>query len=1457
MLDNIIYFSIKHKLIIGMFTIALIIWGGWSTTRLPIDAVPDITNNQVQVITSSPSLAAQEVERLISFPVEISMANIPGIIEIRSMSRFGLSVVTIVFTDDTDIYWARQQVSERLKAATDQIPKGVGIPELGPITTGLGEIYQYVLHPQKGFENKYSAMELRTIQDWIVRRQMLGTKGVADISSFGGYLKQYEVTIDPEKLRSMNITIGEVFAALETNNQNAGGAYIDKLPNAYFIRTEGLAGGLEDIKKIVVRNTTNGTPVLIRDVGIVQLGHAIRYGALTRNAEGEVVGGIVMMLKGANSNEVIKNVKVRMEQIRKSLPEGIEIEAFLDRTKLVDNAIHTVSKNLIEGALIVIFVLVLLLGNFRAGLVVASVIPLAMLFAISMMNLFGVSGNLMSLGAIDFGLIVDGAVIIVEATLHHITGRGYTHKLSQEEMDTEVYDAASKIRSTAAFGEIIILIVYLPLLALVGVEGKMFKPMAQTVSFAILGAFILSLTYVPMMSALCLSKTPEHKKNISDRIMDFFHRVYFPMREFALRKKIIVVLSAFLLFGGSLLLFLNMGGEFIPTLDEGDFAVETRVLMGSSMQETINASLKAGEVLKKHFPEVKEVIGKIGSSEIPTDPMPIEACDLMIILKDKDEWTSVRTKDELANKMQEVLEDEIPGVSFGFQQPIQMRFNELMTGARQDVAIKIYGEDLDILTEQANKLGRIVAPIKGAKDLYVEKVTGLPQIVVSFDRDKIAQFGLNIDEMNRIVKTAFAGETTGLVYEGERRFDMVVRLDKVDRQSIDDVRQIYVTTPKGFQVPLSQVANIEFKVGPNQIQRDDTKRRIIVAFNVRGRDVESIVEEIKAKADKQMKLPPGYFITYGGQFKNLVEAKERLSIAVPITLGLIFILLYFTFGSVKQSLLIFTAIPLSAIGGVLALYLRNMPFSISAGVGFIALFGVAVLNGIVLIGEFNRLKNSGLNDLYEIVRKGTEIRLRPVLMTALVASLGFLPMALSHGSGAEVQKPLATVVIGGLISATLLTLLVLPILYIFSEKDFRKISPGAMTLLVPIFLFLSGPEAEAQTQSVPKAITLEQALQLAHEQNNLIKSAQYEIDYNKALKGTATELNKTNATLMYGQYNSFYNDNNVTLSQDIPFPLVMHRQAQYYKATSKRAEYNLAVTQNDLDYKIKVVYYNLRFAKSRMQLQLKLDTLYANFLNAAELRLKIGETNTLEKATAQSQFYENRTYLTQVSADVKIYETQLQTLLNIGEPVTSVESSLDKRVLQLTEDTGAIASNPSLNYFRQQVEVANADKVLQKARLLPDMNIGYFSQTLYGAEDYRNLSEVAGKGQRFQGIMVGVSLPLWIKPQMSRIRATEASVNAAEASSKAYERNLQGEYENAYQTYEKFKTSLEYYETNVLPTAQVLESNAWKSYRSGNIGYLEFSQGIARAIAIEQGYLNILNQFNQSIIFIEYLIGNK
>ena len=1043
MLDKIIRFSIYNKLIIGLMVLVLIVWGGYSASKLPIDAVPDITNNQVQILTVSPSLSANEMERLITFPVELAMANIPGKKELRSFSRFGLSVVTIVFDDGIDIYWARQQVSERLIGVKNQIPAGAGEPELAPITTGLGEIYQYVLKPLPGFEQEFDAMKLRSLQDWVIRRQLLSTPGIAEVSSFGGLLKQYEIAIEPQQLKSYNISIAEIYAALQKNNQNTGGAYIDQKPYSYFIRSEGLARTIEDIEKIVVKNTTSGTPILIRNVAKVQYGSAVRYGAMTLNGKGEVVGGIVMMLKGENSSKVIANVKLKVAEIQKTLPKGVVIEAYLDRTKLVNNAISTVTKNLAEGALIVIFVLVLMLGNVRAGLVVVSVIPLAMLFALGMMSLFGVSGNLMSLGAIDFGLIVDGAAIIVEATLHHLHQRMHQNKgtltLSAKEMDEEVYESARKIRGSAAFGEIIILIVYLPILALTGVEGKMFGPMAQTVSFAIIGAFILSLTYVPMVSALFMNKTIKPDTGFASRLINKLHKYYLPILEWTLAQKKKIVISSVAMFVFAIVVFLGMGGEFIPTLDEGDFAVETRVMAGSSLSETVDVSEKAGKLLLTHFPdEVIKVVGKIGSSEVPTDPMPVEACDLMIILKPKEEWKKAHSREELAGKMQEVL-SELPGVTFGFQQPIQMRFNELMTGARQDVVIKVYGDDLDKLAKVADKIGAKIHKLEGLQDLYIEKITGLQQIEVKFNRDRIAQYGLNIEDVNNTIQAAFAGKSAGMVYEGEERYDLVVRLKQENRSRIEDVQNLFIDTPNGLHIPLNQVAEVQFVLGPNQIQRDNTKRFITVGFNVRNRDVQSIVEEAEKIISQKIKLPLGYSVTYGGSFENLQEAKTRLSVAVPVALLLIFVLLYFSFNSVKLSSLIFSAIPLSAIGGVFALWLRDMPFSISAGVGFIALFGVAVLNGIVLIASFKQLENEGTFDsLKAIVIEGCITRLRPVLMTAMVASLGFLPMALSHSSGAEVQKPLATVVIGGLISSTLLTLVVLPALYMLAFGN-RKI----------------------------------------------------------------------------------------------------------------------------------------------------------------------------------------------------------------------------------------------------------------------------------------------------------------------------------------------------------------------------------------------------------------------------------
>ncbi|MBS1763049.1 MAG: efflux RND transporter permease subunit, partial [Bacteroidetes bacterium] len=862
-------------------------------------------------------------------------------------------------------------------------------------------------------------------------------KGVAEVSSFGGLLKQYEIAVVPEKLLAFDITINDVFNALEQNNQNTGGSYIEKGPTILFIRSEGLVENMEDIQNIVVKNLPNGMPLLIRDVGEVRLGNAARFGAMTYNGEQQVAGAVVMMLKGANSKEVIQSIKEKIVQIEKTLPEGITIDPFLDRTKMVNNAITTVSKNLMEGALIVIFVLVLFLGNFRAGFLVATVIPLSMLFAVILMNTFGVSGNLMSLGALDFGLIVDGAVIIVEAVLHKLSHSKLfqkVDKLSQQEMDKEVKTSAATMMNSAVFGQIIILIVYLPIFTLQGIEGKMFMPMAQTVIFALLGAFLLSLTYIPMMSTLVLSKKISHRQTFSDKLMNRLERVYQKYLSKALRHQKKILGAVLLLFISAVFIMGRLGGEFIPALPEGDFAVETRVLPGSNLNTSIEAVSKASKIILEKFPEVEEVVGKTGSSEVPTDPMPVDASDLMIILKPRKEWTSAKTYPELEAKMSKELE-AIPGVTFGFQYPVAMRFNELISGARQDVVVKIYGEDLDTLAHYAARLGKISSAVDGSEALYVEPVTGMPQIVIKYNRTAISQYGLTISDINRVVNTAFAGESSGMVYDGEKRFDLVVRLSGEKRKNIEDVRQLLIATPKGTQIPLNVVADIDIVEGPNQIQRENSQRRIIVGFNVRGRDVQSTVNELQQKIEAQIKLPPGYFITYGGAFENLNAAKQRLYIAVPLALALIFMLLYFAFGSVKQGLLIYTSIPLSAIGGIFALAIRDISFSVSAGIGFIALFGVAVLNGIVLVAEFNRLKKQGFKDLKRVVIMGTKIRLRPVLMTAFVASLGFLPMALSHGEGAEVQRPLATVVIGGLLVATFLTLFVLPILYLITNNN--------------------------------------------------------------------------------------------------------------------------------------------------------------------------------------------------------------------------------------------------------------------------------------------------------------------------------------------------------------------------------------------------------------------------------------
>ena len=1460
MINRIISFSIKNKFIIGLFILALIGWGTYSLTKLPIDAIPDITNNQVQVISLAPSLAVQEVESFITAPIEVAVANIPDIIELRSISRLGLSVVTVVFEDGVDVYWARQQLSERLKEAEEVIPAGLAQISLAPISTGLGEIFQYRLAVEKGYEKEFNPMELRTIQDWVVRREMLGTPGVADINSYGGFVKQYEIAVNPERLRGMNLTLTDIFNALEKNNENTGSAYIDKKPTAYFIRGIGLVKTIEDIEKIVVKTSSSGFPVLIRDIATVQYGSAIRYGAFVVDTT-EAVGGVVMMLKGANAHEVIENVETRIESIQKSLPQEVRIEPYLNRSDLVGRAIGTVSRNLIEGALIVIFILVLLLGNMRAGLIVASVIPLAMLFAVSMMNLFGVSGNLMSLGAIDFGLIVDGAVIIVESVVHRISMSKHHHqgvaKLTQEQMDENVLDSAKRMMSSATFGQIIILIVYLPIIALVGIEGKMFRPMAQVVTFALIGAAILSLTYVPMASALFLSKNTSHEPNFSDRLMDWIRKAFDPAIAFALRRKLLVSVSAVALFLFSLFLFSRLGGEFIPQLEEGDLASGVMTLQGGSLSNTVDKVIMANKILLDNFPEVKHAVCKIGAGEIPTDPTPMETGDYIITLKDKSEWVSATTREELVGKMEEKLV-ALAGVKFEFQQPIAMRFNELMTGSKQDVAIKIFGDDLTTLAQKASDVEKVIQTIAGVQDINVEKVTGLAQIQVEYNRDRLAQYGLSVEDVNSILRAAFAGSQAGVVFDEEKRFGLVVRLDKDYRQSLDDIKNLTVALPDGHQIPFEQVADISIKSGPAQVSRENTKRRITIGFNVRNRDIQSVINDVTAQIDEKIKLPTGYYVTYGGQFKNLEAAQKRLSIAVPIALLLIFVLLYFTFHSVMQSLLIFTAVPMAAIGGVFALWLRGMNFSISAGVGFIALFGVAVLNGIVLIAEFNRLEKEGISDITQRVLKGLQTRLRPVIVTAAVASMGFLPMALSTSAGAEVQKPLATVVIGGLITATLLTLLILPVFYIFfSAGKFNLRYFGAPGKKLAVILMLLGFTSIFNTINgqQTRIINLHDAIRTALDSNLAVKSAAFSIDVRKALKGAVLDLPKTVIDGQYGQFNSYTKDNNFSVSQSFAFPSVYVNRYKLANANIKGSEWQFKVSQLEIATEVKQVYWHYVFLIAKQKLLLYQDSLYSGFLRAAELRAKAGETNRLEMITARSQSLEIKNLLYQVTADLGIYSRKLKIILNSSSLPVPAETNLHRIDFSFLTDSLSVGQNPSLGYVQQQVEVSQIEKKLERSQMLPDLNIGYFSQTIIGTQDVNGVSRNFGQDFRFTGFQAGISIPLWFTPYTSRAKAAKISENIARTDADYYSKSIAGNYSSLLDEFRKFSSSVDYYEKQAVPEADLIIAQATLSYKAGALDYLEYVLTLNRALAIRQNYLDALNNCNQTIISIEYITG--
>ncbi|WP_083862314.1 CusA/CzcA family heavy metal efflux RND transporter [Flavobacterium sp. B17] len=1451
MLDKIIIFSIKNKIVIGIMTLLLIVWGIWSATRLSVDAVPDITNNQVQIITTCPALAGQEVEQLVTFPIEQSIANIPDIEETRSVSRFGLSVITVVFKEKVDIYFARQLISEKLKEAAEEIPKGIGSPELAPVSTGLGEVYQYILHPKKGSEKKYDAKELRTMQDWIVRRQLNGTPGVAEVNSFGGQLKQYEVAIDPNRLKAIGVSITDIFTALEKNNQNTGGAYIDKKPNAYFIRGIGRVASMDDVKNIAVKNETGSVPIFVKDVAEVHLGSAVRYGAMTYNGNVDAVGGVVMMLKGANSNEVVGNIKAKIPVIQKSLPEDIVIEPFLDRTELVGRAMKTVEKNLIEGALIVIFVLVIFLGNLRAGLIVASAIPLALFFALGMMNVFGVGANLMSLGAIDFGLIVDGAVIIVEATIHHLGLRKSVGRLSQAEMDEEVFLSASKIRSSAAFGEIIILIVYIPILTLAGVEGKMFTPMAKTVGFAILGALILSLTYVPMMSALFLSKKRSHKESFSDKMMGRLQKIYQPLLKKAINLKYIIVSATIAVFVVTLFIFKNMGGEFIPQLQEGDYAFHCILPQGSSLSQSIETSMQASRIIKQ-FDEVKMVIGKTGSAEVPTDPMPPEASDLIVVLKPQKEWKSGKNYDELADEIMKKLE-VIPGVFFEKNQPIQMRFNELMTGIRQDVAVKIFGENLDSLSVYAEKVGKVIQSVDGVTAPQIERVGGLPQINVEYDRIRMANYGLNIEDVNTAVSTAFAGKSAGQVFENERRFDLVVRLDSLHRTNIDDVNNLMISTATGTQIPLSQVANISYKLGPAQISREEGKRRIVIGFNVSGRDVESVVKDIRTKLD-QVKLPSGYYFTYGGQFENLQAASKRLMIAVPVSLLLIFMLLYFTFHSLKQAALIFSAIPMSAIGGVFALILRDMPFSISAGIGFIALFGVAVLNGIVLIGTFNQLEKDGEKDVLKRVLEGTKIRLRPVLMTAMVASLGFLPMAISTGAGAEVQKPLATVVIGGLLSATFLTLFVLPMLYIiFNSKikmgnlKIKSVSP----ILVLGFVFF-GTNTNAQSGK----LSIDETIEMAISSNLNIESKDLNIKSAEALEGTAQELPKLNVDAQLGQYNSPKFDQSFSISQSIPFPTLFKARKELINENVKSRQIEKEISVNELIKQVRTYYYQIEYLQYNESKLKNLDSLYQDFIRIATVRFKAGDIKKIEINTAETQKGEINLLLKQNEVYLHNAYKNLKTILNTsGDFEIPFNKNYEPLKAENVLDSSVIAAHPTVRSFYQEMNIAEKNKNVEKSQGLPEFSIGYTNQSLIGFHTKNGQEQFYNAGDRFSSLSLGVAIPLTFGAAKARIQSWEYQKQAAEINARHQEKQLLAQWENAFNQYKQDLQQYEYYVSQAVPNADKIVKAAQLGYKTGEISYVEYLFALQTATNIQLKYLESIQQVNQSVIIINSLIN--
>ncbi len=1432
MFKAIVHFSIQKKLFVGLTTLFLLLGGIYAMMTLPIDAVPDITNNQVQIVTVSPTLAPQEVEQLITMPIEIAMSNIMNVEEIRSVSRFGLSLVTVVFKESVPTLDARQLINEQIQTVAGEIPTELGTPELMPITTGLGEIYQYVLSVEPGYEEKYDAMELRTIQDWIVKRQLSGIPGIVEINSFGGYLKQYEVAVDPDALYSLNITIGEVFEALNRNNQNTGGSYIEKINKAYYIRSEGMIGKIKDIERIVITNR-GGIPIHISDVGSVRFGSAKRFGAMTKDGEGECVGGIAMMLKGANANVVTKELEARVERVQKMLPEGVRVEPYLNRSELVDRNISTVIRNLIEGALIVFIVLIIFLGNVRAGLIVASVIPLAMLFAFILMRVFGVSANLMSLGAIDFGIVVDGSIVILEGILAHIYSRRLMGRtLSAEEMDREVEAGAGHVARSATFAVLIILIVFFPLLTLTGIEGKYFTPMAKTLVFCIIGALILSLTYVPMMASLFLKRTISSKPTFADRFFGKLNGVYRRTLHFCLRHIWGTIACSFAALAVSLFLFTRLGAEFIPTLDEGDFAMQMTLPAGSSLTHSIELSKQAEETLMKNFPEIKHVVAKIGTAEVPTDPMAVEDADIMIVMKPFKEWTSASSRAEMVEKMKASLEP-ITGAEFNFSQPIQLRFNELMTGAKADIAIKLYGEDMAELYKKAKEASLFVEQVPGAADVIVEQAMGLPQLVVHYDRAKIARYGMNIEELNTIIRTAYAGEAAGVVFENERRFDLVLRLDN-DKVADLNLDKLFVRTAEGIQIPVSKVATIELVNGPLQINRDATKRRIVIGVNVRDADIQKVVRTIQETLDKHIKLEPGYYFEYGGQFENLQNAIDTLTIVIPVALSLILLLLFFAFKSVTYSLVVFSTVPLSLIGGILALWLRGLPFSISAGVGFIALFGVAVLNGILMINHFNNLRKQTKYQMTtnRILAKGCPHLLRPVFLTGLVASLGFVPMAIAKSAGAEVQRPLATVVIGGLIVSTILTLIIIPVFYRLVNSSAAWKRQRWLKRLLPFLLFLGilFPTHAQQT------VSLEEAVTIALENHPRLKTATASIERSRASRGESWEVSPTTFNYSWGQINGeTRNDNQMEITQSLGSLLTPFYKNALVNRQVATGEYYRDLVKKEITAEVKRAWAYYQYAFHLCALYKEQIEWAGRLRKASQLRYEQGDITLLERNMSSTLVADLQTRLSQAEEELQLATRRFSWTCYSDSPLLPMDTTLVLFPARIAE---IAPSDIHLNYFRSVADEKKAMLRIERSRFFPELSVGYVRQ---------KIAPLSG----LDSWMVGISFPVLFFPQHSRIRQAKIDSYIARTEAESNIRQLNNKVEELSVALRKEGEHIRYYTTGALPEAEALLKSATVQFKENETDITQFVQSLNAAREIRRGYIEAVYAYNISALELE------